>query len=100
MIAMKRVVNILICLVASLFLITARGECCEILEQGHETETECCVMSGSIAQATMTVTAHERAGRPDFPKSDVFPFHKSYARPQECRAVMAPVRILCCVFRE
>lgn len=97
---MKRVLNLLICFFASLFLIGARGECSEIPECANETEAEYCVISAGLIQTAMTATAPERLDKSSFTVLGPLRLRKCDMKSQAFSVRVTPFRILWCVFRE
>lgn len=97
---MKRVLNLLICFFASLFLIGARGECSEIPECANETEAEYCVISAGLIQTAMTATAPERLDKSNLTAPGPLQLRKCDMKSQAFRVRVTPFRILWCVFRE
>lgn len=92
---MSRTIAVIICFIASLFLIPVLGDCFEIQEYGNETEVECCAVSYSCIQSDRTEPKTERSVVRDTAPAVTVPVvaTRAYFR-------IRPARILNCVFRE
>lgn len=92
---MTRAIAIILCLIATLFLVPVQVECSEIPEYELETEIECCVVASSLPQSQVTE---------ELPKlsmvSDTVRRHICVNVKILSHVFHLPARILNCVFRE
>lgn len=97
---MRREINVLICFIAALFLITAPGDCCEVFEPEEEMVTECCIISGSRIGTVVTAIKPDHSDE----STTAFQFsrlirHNSVIAVAQVEKITA-ARLLLCVFRE
>lgn len=92
---MARVIAIISCLAAALFLVPIQGDCCEMPEYESETEIECCVVANSLFQSQVVDNQPKLLRASDI----VRPPEYMSAKLQRL-VVHLPARILNCVFRE
>ena len=94
---MTRALAIILCLIATLFLVPIQGECSEITEYESETEIECCAVVSGLSQSQVA----EKLPEVSF-LSDLYLVRRHVYLYVEIRKSVyrLPARILNCVFRE
>lgn len=94
---MTRALAIILCLIATLFLVPIQGECSEIPEYESETEIECCAVVSGLSQSQVV----EKLPEVSF-LSDLYLVKRHVYLYVEIRKSVyrLPARILNCVFRE
>lgn len=92
---MARVIAIISCLAAALFLVPIQGDCCEMPEYESETEIECCVVANSLFQSQVVENQPKLLRA-----SNIVRPHEYISVRIQKLDVHLPARILNCVFRE
>lgn len=94
---MTRAIAILLCLLATLFLVPVQGECSVIPEYESETEIECCVVVNGLSQLQVAENLSAMSLASDFYLAK----RQAYVYVKIRKPVYhLPARLLNCVFRE
>lgn len=92
---MTRAITIICCLIATLFLVPAQGDCSEIPDYESEAEIECCAVVSGLSQSQVAENLPRLSLAPDMVWRPV----KIVVRIRK-HSFHLPARILNCVFRE
>lgn len=92
---MTRAITIICCLIATLFLVPAQGDCSEIPDYESEAEIECCAVVSGLSQSQVTENQPRLSLAPDVVWHPVRIVVRMWKH-----SVHLPARILNCVFRE
>lgn len=95
---MTRVIAMISCFIAALFLVPVQGDCNEIPEYESETEAECYVIVVSLSRSFIVEEPAEPLSQPVSNRCRAFVSTKLQDMQRHARHL--PVRILNCVFRE
>lgn len=95
---MTRVIAMISCLIAALFLVPVQGDCDDIPEYESETEAECYVIVVPLSRSLIAEAPAKPLSRPVSNRCRAFV--SSGIQEMRGHARHLPVRILNCVFRE